>query len=250
MNEQRLHAHVDDALPEPERTEVEAWLANDPAARARVNAYRAQNQALHELYDPVLTEPHAVGIPAHEPAPLVARLRWGFALTATLVVGIAIGVVLGNDWRTEVARGAPLARQATLAYAAYQPEIRHPVEVTAAEEQHLVAWLSKRLTAPLKVPVLASAGYRLLGGRLLPATARGDSSPVAQLMYENAQGKRLTLLVKRDDSNTDTAFRFLKEGNTQVFYWVDKPFGYALAGDLSREELHPLAQLVYRQINP
>ena len=43
---------------------------------------------------------------------------------------------------------------------------------------------------------------------------------------------------------------FLKEGNTQVFYWIDKPFGYALAGDLSREELQPLAQLVYRQINP
>jgi anti-sigma factor RsiW len=98
--------------------------------------------------------------------------------------------------------------------------------------------------------VLASAGYRLLGGRLLPATARGDSSPVAQLMYENAQGKRLTLLVKRDDGTTDTAFRFLKEGNTQVFYWVDRPFGYALAGELSREELQPLAQLVYRQINP
>ena len=35
-----------------------------------------------------------------------------------------------------------------------------------------------------------------------------------------------------------------------LFYWIDKPFGYALAGELSREELQPLAQLVYRQINP
>ena len=248
MNDQRLHAYVDDALPAAERADVEAWLATDPAAQARVDGYRAQNEALHDLYDPILSEPHAIGIAA--PAPLMARLRWSFALAATLLVGIVIGAVGGNAWRTEAARGAPLARQATLAYAAYQPEIRHPVEVSAAEEQHLVAWLSKRLTAPLKVPVLASAGYRLLGGRLLPATARGDSSPVAQLMYENAQGKRLTLLVKRDDSNTDTAFRFLKEGNTQVFYWVDRPFGYALAGELSREELQPLAQLVYRQINP
>lgn len=248
MNEHRLHAYVDDALPAAERADAEAWLATDTDARARAQSYRAQNAALHELFDPVLAETHAIGLV--ETQRLASRLRMGFALAAMLVLGIAIGVVAGTTWRTEVARGAPLARQATLAYAAYQPEVRHPVEVTAAEEQHLVAWLSKRLTAPLKVPVLASAGYRLLGGRLLPATAPGDSSPVAQLMYENAQGKRLTLLVKRDSANTDTAFRFLKEGNTQVFYWIDKPFGYALAGDLSREELQPLAQLVYRQINP
>ncbi len=47
------------------------------------------------------------------------------------------------------------------------PEVRHPVEVTAAQQDHLVQWLSKRVGRPLKVPVLAAEGYELVGGRLL-----------------------------------------------------------------------------------
>ena len=51
-----------------------------------------------------------------------------------------------------------IAREAALAHVAYVPEVRHPVEVTAAEEKHLVAWLSKRLDAPLRAPSLVSPG--------------------------------------------------------------------------------------------
>jgi anti-sigma factor RsiW len=42
-------------------------------------------------------------------------------------------------------RGAPPARfvrQAAVAYAVYQPEQRHPVEVAADQQEHLVQWLS------------------------------------------------------------------------------------------------------------
>jgi anti-sigma factor RsiW len=69
-------------------------------------------------------------------------------------------------------------------------------------------------------------------------------------MYESAQGKRLSLLVRREAPNTDTAFRFAQEGKTAVFYWIDGPFGYALAGEVSKDELAALAQLVYQQLNP
>jgi anti-sigma factor RsiW len=70
------------------------------------------------------------------------------------------------------------------------------------------------------------------------------------LMYENAQGRRLSLLVKRESTNRETAFRFSEEGATRVFYWIDGPLGYALAGDLPRDELQVIARLVYRQLNP
>jgi anti-sigma factor RsiW len=49
------------------------------------------------------------------------------------------------------------------AHAAYVPEVRHPVEVAASEQQHLIAWLSKRLSRPLRAPSLDAAGYQLLG---------------------------------------------------------------------------------------
>jgi anti-sigma factor RsiW len=69
-------------------------------------------------------------------------------------------------------------------------------------------------------------------------------------MYENTQGRRLSLLVRREAANTDTAFRFLQNGRTGVFYWIDGPFGYALAGEMDKSELAPLARLVYQQLNP
>jgi anti-sigma factor RsiW len=204
----------------------------------------------------VLDEPHALKVQARPPA-ANAPFFWRnvAALAATLVVGIGIGYVARDYWAPGgAAARASIARQALLAHAAYVPEVRHPVEVSAREEQHLIAWLSKRLDAPLKAPSLAQAGFQLLGGRLLPAPAGAGAAdkapPVAWLMYENGHGKRLSLLVRREAPNTDTAFRFTQEGNTAVFYWVDGPFGYALAADVNKDELAMLARLVYQQLNP
>ncbi len=252
VSEDKLHAYVDGALDANERRAVEAYLAMHPDEAARVRAYIAQNQALHRLFDPVLDEPHALRVGARSPAANAARF-WrslgGFA--AALALGVAIGYVARGQFGRGAVPAAPgIAQQAVLAHAAYLPEVRHPVEVAAAEEQHLVAWLSKRLGTPLRAPSLAAAGYQLLGGRLLPAAGEVGQAPVALLIYENAQGKRLSLLVRRESSNRDTAFRFSQSGDTGVFYWIDGPFGYALAGNLDKDSLAAVARLVYQQFNP
>jgi anti-sigma factor RsiW len=256
LSDEILHAYVDGALSSDERGAVEAHLALHPETAARARAWAAQNETLHALFDPVLDEPHTLKVETRKRV-FVAPYFWrnAAALAATLVIGIAIGY-FGRDYWTPAAGNAraSIARQALLAHAAYVPEVRHPVEVTAREEQHLLAWLSKRLDAPLKAPSLAQSGYQLLGGRLLPAPAGAasadKSSPVALLMYENAQGKRLSLLVRREAPNTDTAFRFTQDGHTSVFYWIDGPFGYALVGDVNKDELAVLARLVHQQLNP
>ena len=100
------------------------------------------------------------------------------------------------------------ARRAAIAHIVYSPEVRHPVEVGADQEAHLVAWLSKRLGTPLKVPHLGDLGYTLVGGRLLP----GERGPVAQFMYQDGKGQRLTLYVRVNaDDSRETAFRFAQE---------------------------------------
>jgi anti-sigma factor RsiW len=125
--------------------------------------------------------------------------------------------------------------------------VRHPVEVGADQEAHLAAWLSKRLGAQLKPPALSSAGYDLVGGRLLP----GDQGPVAQFMYQDARGQRLTLYVRTDATDSrETAFRYAREDKVGVFYWLDGKLGYALSGELEKDELLQVATLVYRQLNP
>jgi len=140
-----------------------------------------------------------------------------------------------------------LPQRAAVAHTVYTPEVRHPVEVTADQEQHLVAWLSKRLGAPLHAPQLGALGYELVGGRLLP----GQSGPVAQFMYHDASGARLTLYVSTEQqANSASGFRFAQEGEVAVFYWIDGKFGYALSGQLPKSTLGKIAEAVYAQLEP
>ncbi|MES2529779.1 MAG: hypothetical protein V4636_01990 [Pseudomonadota bacterium] len=125
------------------------------------------------------------------------------------------------------------------------------MEVAAAEQQHLVQWLSRRLDKPLKVPDLSADGYTLVGGRLLP----GDAGARAQFMFEDAAGQRVTLYIGSIAGTaapaartSESAFRFSTDGPVPSFYWVDQGFGYAIAGKLPRETLMNLAMLTYRQL--
>jgi anti-sigma factor RsiW len=174
---------------------------------------------------------------------------YGYAKAAMLfAVGIAVGLAVpalrpAPDAASLAAQQLPgRAAQAHLVYAS---EVRHPVEVDASQQEHLVKWLSKRLGIDLKVPVLAKDGFELLGGRLLP----GGEGPVAQFMYQDGTGKRLTLYVTRPHQGEEvTAFRFAQEGSVSVFYWIDKECGYALSGELDRPALARVAGTVYKQL--
>jgi anti-sigma factor RsiW len=140
-------------------------------------------------------------------------------------------------------------REAMVAHAVFSPEVRHPVEVEAQQQEHLVQWLSKRLNRPLKVPNLGQQGYDLVGGRLLP----GEKGARAQFMYQNPRGERITLYVGALDANGaapsgEAAFRFTSQGDLATFYWVDDGFGYALAGKLPRPTLLVLSEVVYKQL--
>ncbi len=88
----------------------------------------------------------------------------------------------------------------------------------------------------------------LVGGRLLP----GETGPVAQFMYQTDRGRRLTLYVRAEHAPTrETSFRYVRENNVGVFYWIDRNCSYAIAsGDLSKDELLAIANTVYKQLEP
>ena len=135
--------------------------------------------------------------------------------------------------------------RAAVAYAVYSPEVLHPVEVGADQEQHLVEWLSKRLGTTLRIPDLVAFGYHLVGGRLLP----GDQGPAAQFMYQNTHGTRLTLYVTMHEGKSrDTAFRYTQENGVNVLYWIEDNTGFALSGETDQAALLKVAHVVYREL--
>jgi len=260
VSESDLHAYVDSALPEVRRSEVKNHLAAQPEAAQRVRDYQAQAQALRALFNPVLDEPlpeqlRALSSPPRMPPlerlrrPLLAR--WSLQrIAAGFLIALfsgAAGWLAHSQYQSAqgTARVSPLARQAAVAHVVFSPDVRRPVEVSAENEEQLIAWLSKRMGTPVRPPRLGTLGYELIGGRLLP----GNIGPVAQFMYQDASGQRLTLYVSTENvGNQETAFRFAQEGKINVFYWIDGKFGYALSASIDKGELARVATAVYEQI--
>jgi len=218
--------------------------------------------SLRKLHQEVLNEPvpQTLQTAGNQLAQLQGRVarerRWlhtaaGFVMAAGLG-WFAHGYVQQNV--QQMSRGAverEFVRQASFAYSVYLPEKRHPVEVAAAEQAHLVQWLSKRLGKPLKIPQLDAQGFELVGGRLLP----GDVGARAQFMFQDTQGRRLTLYLGALEKSTNkaytdaTQFRFETDGSVPSFYWAEQGFGYALSGQVDKATLMALATSVYNQIN-
>ncbi|MBX9633663.1 MAG: anti-sigma factor [Magnetospirillum sp.] len=244
VSDDDLHAYVDGELPPERAAEVAAWLDGHAEEAERVHQWHEQVAGLHRLFDPVLADP----IPARlRPAMRHALAPWMVRIAASLLL-LAVGA--GGGWwmrggnAPAAGQTAVVAAEALSAHLVYVAEIRHPVEVPASEQAHLVGWLSKRLGTPLAVPDLSPAGFGLVGGRLLPAS----DGPAAQFMYENPAGQRVTLYLRHNPAGTTTAFRFAEQGGADAFYWLDGPFGYALAASLPRDQLMGLAQAVYHQL--
>ena len=245
ITEADLHAYTDGQLDDARRVQVQAHLAQHAAAAEQVRVWREQNEALRVRYNPVLNEP----LPQRRLAPHAQRRRWqSYAIAAgAMGLGFALGWMVQSNRTDQFVEAAALPRRAAVAYAVYAPEVRHPVEVGADQQEHLVKWLSKRLGSDLKAPLLTQQGFDLVGGRLLP----GGKGPVAQFMYQDSRGQRITLYVSlRDAEPRDTAFRFSQEDKVSVFYWIDGKLGYALSGEMDRASLLAVATVVYRQLNP
>jgi anti-sigma factor RsiW len=260
ITEDDLHAYVDKVLPLARQAEVVAYLHEYPQEAVRISAYQKQIQDLRTLFNPVLDEPlpvkllkfsshqndHQGGISVQ---PLLAR--WSLKrLAASLLIGL---ISAGGGWFAHdkfqpggyITVVSSFPRQAAVAHAVFSADVKRPVEVKAEQEEQLVTWLSKRLGKPVHPPRLTTLGYELIGGRLLP----GNSSAVAQFMYQNSSGQRLTLYVSTEIANNhDTAFRFAQEGSVNVFYWVDGEFGYALSASIDKAQLGEVSKLVYEQI--
>ena len=246
VTEAELQAYVDGALPPVRAAEIDEYLTQNEAAAQRVAAYRAQNVELHDAYDELLVET----LPERLRIGRMTRRRSWYPYAAAALLMLASGTAgwhLHERFAGTRIQSTQIARVAAIAHVVYSPEVRHPVEVGADQEEHLVRWLSKRLGTNLKIPHLVPQGYALVGGRLLP----GERGPAAQFMYQDAKGQRLTLYVRvSNDLRAPTAFRFAQENGVGVFYWLDGRLGYALSGETDRGELLRVADAVYQQLNP
>jgi len=239
-----LHAYADGELDGADRLAIGELLAHDEAARTMLAEIGRQKQALKAAYDPVLREP----LPSSLAATLHHRGGRGALPYAAMAAGLALLIAGGSGgWfmaqQSGSAAAASIADLAIGAHEVYSVEVRHPVEVAAAEKDHLQAWLSKRVGTAFVIPDLSDQGYTLLGGRLLAA----GETPAAQLMYEDAAKKRITIFLTANPGQAKAALRVEEKGGLVACYWLDGPLGFAIAGEMDRTRMMQLARTVYER---
>ena len=256
ITQDELMAFIDGELDADRTQIIELQMQHDGELEATIAALRAQQQALRASLDPVLDEPIPARLlriykPAHfSRARIAAALGW---MTLGVIVGTLLnGYVLSPKPHVyaqhKSAHDLPrFVHQAVVAYGVFAPEVHHPVELGSADAQALNTWLSKRLQRQMQAPDLTQLGFSLMGGRLLPGET---NKPAAQFMYEDRQGQRITMYLRgMAEPTAETAFRFVEQGAVNTFYWVEGDWGYALSGELSRNQLLQIAQSIHAYLS-
>jgi anti-sigma factor RsiW len=216
VTEDDLHKYVDGELADTKAGIIAAAVAADESLKEKVDQYREINRRVREIYD------------EKQPGPLPARLLIAVSARSGLpVMRIAASVL----W---------FLIGGLLGYV-----LQHPVEVNAAEQEHLNAWLSKRLARPIAAPDLRLAGYALIGGRLLPDAHR----PAAQFMFEDSAGQRITLYIRHSLDGRASSFSYAQSNEFGIVYWVDDGLAYALTAAADKALLTKAAEIVYSQVN-
>ncbi len=244
-----LNAYLDGELDAESQSVVSAWLAENPEAAARLEAMRRDNDLLADLNQNIMTEPvpeRFTQIIARTPAKSANDNRWMRAAAAiVLLFAGAVGGWFAHERTlgTQLEAKAGFVDQAVSAHVVFTKERRHAVEAKA-EEKHLVRWLSKRVGRTLNPPNLNDAGYKLIGGRLVADNGR----PAAQFMFQTKDRKRLTLYVRSAPDEKETKFQIVEDRGVSAFYWIEKPYAYALIGKVDRKKLVALGEIVHNHL--
>ena len=249
--EESLLAWHSDALTEAERRALAERIDGDAGARATLSQWRHQDAAIASLYTPLGDEPlpgnlreifyEARIAPAPARRSLLRPTPSGLLLVALVLI---FGLGLGWAAHEALRPAAPgLAAEAARAYETYVVDTAHPVEL-AATDTRLTAWVAGRIGHVLPPPDFTSAGFALMGGRVLPS-AHG---PAALYMYQDAAGQRAALYVVARQGGARTAPRFFADGRTRGLWWVDRDLGFAVTGGLPRPLLERIATLAYDQL--
>lgn len=253
MTDARLLAYADGQVSDTERAEVERYLATHPERAAEVAHWQRQSEAIAALYPSVANETVPDRLRPHTIARgIAANSNHRLSQIAAALVLVVLGGIIGwtsRDAVTPVETASErLIASAVTAHALYSGENRHAVEVTAADREHLVSWLSNRVTQPVDPPDLSSEGFALVGGRLLPPAELGETGPAAQLMYENTAGERVTVFITSALPDGTDAYQFTSRGPHEAFYWANDRITCTVVGELPEAAMQTVATKVYQHL--
>ena len=232
-----LHAYVDGELDLATSLELEAYLAENPDARAecdrlrelsssiRANAnyYRAPDSLRSRLKGTAPVAPVAAGAPVRSMWPIAAALAASVVLTWTLATHLAGP----SDEERLVQEVVTSHVRATLG--------SHLTDVASSDQHTVKPWFGGKLDFSPPVKDLAANGFDLAGGRLEYVAGR----VVAAIVYRHRQH---VVNVFIWPSSIDEPLRTEARQGFNVAHFARGGMNYWLVSDLNQAELSSLAQ--------
>ncbi len=250
INEDDLQAFVDGALDAERHQDVASFLETNKDAAKRVSAYQQGAAALRSALAPIAAEP----IPSRlNLASIIERqrptngIRIAPMVTAAVVllaIGASGGWLLKGYSMPPTEGVAALAQEASASYSAFAADRLRPVEVRADGSDDLKNLVSVTIGGSAIIPDLSKAGYRLMGGRVVP-TPHGSG---LMLMYDDDKGNRLVMLTRRMQVDQDKPMVASDQHDIRGWSWARNGLGYSLVGAIGSEHLHTIADEIRSQI--
>lgn len=223
-SEHDIHAYVDGHLDEPRRSHVERYLARDAERAEEVQAWRQGAQQLRALLAGDLAP-----VAAMDPVLVRQRVRERrvrrMAMAAGFVLCLGLGAIGGWAARGMGTGGmAPMA-DAMQAYRLLAVDHGLGLDITTPNENDLRAWLSGRVGADVRLPDLADAGFRPMGGRLFAT----DQGPAAMVLYDDGNGHTVSFYVRPPGAARHMLPRGEREdGGLLANYWSEGDHNFAV----------------------
>jgi anti-sigma factor RsiW len=241
-----LVAYADGELDDALVTEVEAYLAASPTAQRTLAIHRETAALLRAAFPESRYArnemPQSIRRTATKPGRLhMPRFTW--AVAASLAMGI-IGYAAGALWPGLIeSRRDRMLDEVAEYHSIYSRETVHLVEVPATQEDHLKAWLGKRVNASLVIPNFNQDGLTFAGGRLVVL----DGEPVAELMYTRPSGLPIAFCVLYHVGQPST-ITVERRGDLNLATWNDGSHSYFVVGDADPSTIQGLAMLARKQL--
>jgi anti-sigma factor RsiW len=247
-----LMAYVDGQLGPDAAAAVEARLAADPAARDAVSAWAAQRAWIRGAAEALDTGAASLRTAAleRELARALQRQGWRARLMGPGLRRIAASAVLfAAGWGGHMAWDAATdpypgyVAEGLGAHDVFGRDTIRPVEFRADAADSAIDWLSAKLDRKLAHPALEPLGLELVGARLL-GTREG---PLAQFIYEDREGHRLSLIVAPHPEGESAApLRYASAEGARVGYWRNTELDYAVVAQTSDQQIEAVAEEVVR----
>ncbi len=241
INEELLHAFIDDELSQAEHTRVAQMIAEDTALSQRVAAFRADKAALQQAYGPLAERPlpkeWIARIEEETGRRRIPQLAPWAAIAAALIVAVVSAIYFRSapaDGEDGIIREAIAARSHALS----------PRETLVARDVAQARVIDRAMTNSLKMklraPDLARMGYKLASAQVYGGVPGGKA---VELVYRGAGNRDLTIYVRRPTSAV--RFEQFKRNGLRICIWQDDVLGTVITGTISAAEMQRIASLAY-----